>query len=782
MKLIEALKKWSPWILGVIVICLTPFLGYLLSDKSLYASDQISSIAWNVLLDWVHKGIFPLWQPYQLGGMPTVDAITGDLIYPPFLLASFLFPVQRLVGNLLVLHLVWGGLGAFFLARKGYKINSWICLALAVMYAFNSNAFTLIYGGHTGKYYVLSWLPWVFYFLRRSLQPRARWYHLLGLAAGIWTFIHTSHLQFTYFVLIGFFLYWLSTVIVAFNSKSIKEWILLFPKFWIPIVLGVGMAFYVFFPPMKYNKEFSVRGTAEKMSMEHATSWAAHPEEIASLVVPEFGGFLESYWGRNYFKLNSEYPGLAVLGFGLSALILLRRRKDLWVWGGVLILAVVFSLGEHTPVFQLFFNYVPGIKNFRAPSMMLFWFFFALFILCLNLFSTSEEEHSWGEHQTKKYWKWAGGSAGILFVLGLFAPATYEFWISLFGGTAWENMANYAKAIDGFRIGSIRAAVIWVGLWFTYSQYRSGKWSASSFGKALLVLAVLDLWIVDFKFIQTYDAQAMYPPFGVLSQIKEQPGNMRVFALPGVLQRAHLQYAGIEGIDGFVDNELKYFNDFRGGDHQRNPYFFENLKQYPDGTVGGNAFLDLLSVKYLIYGDPRTRQVGAALNMSVLPRAFFSSRYTFAGDTETYQALRQVGAQPKDLIYISKDEQNSMPKCTDTSLVFAAVDVAKYEPNHQTLKVKAPKAGIVMISQTYFPHWQVSIDGKPSKLLRTFGALSGVYVTQGDHQIELVYRSPWIVMGQKVAAVSLLALILFLLGYEWTTRKSRSVSSATPVV
>ena len=91
-------------------------------------------------------------------------------------------------------------------------------------------------------------------------------------------------------------------------------------------VLGAGVAGIQLIPAVNYVTEFSRRtATTTQASQEegiaYSSSWSLHPEEVASLVVPEFVGSSAggadwatgTYWGRNVFKLNHEYGGLVVL-------------------------------------------------------------------------------------------------------------------------------------------------------------------------------------------------------------------------------------------------------------------------------------------------------------------------------------------------------------------------------------------------------------------------------------------------------------------------------------
>ncbi|NIP60974.1 MAG: hypothetical protein GWM92_21130, partial [Gemmatimonadetes bacterium] len=110
-----------------------------------------------------------------------------------------------------------------------------------------------------------------------------------------------------------------------------------------------------------------------------------HPEEIVSLVVPEFvgsdvaeeGWAGNTYWGRNPFKLNHEYAGLVVLVLAALSFLGAPRRGLRWFLAGLGAVALLHALGAHTPVWRLLYEVVPGVRLFRAPSMAAFLFGFA---------------------------------------------------------------------------------------------------------------------------------------------------------------------------------------------------------------------------------------------------------------------------------------------------------------------------------------------------------------------------------------------------------------------
>ena len=66
---------------------------------------------------------------------------------------------------------------------------------------------------------------------------------------------------------------------------------------------------------------------------------------------------------------------------------------------------------------------------------------------------------------------------------------------------------------------------------------------------------------------------------------------------------------------------------------------------------------------------------------------------------------------------------------------------------------RGPGPSFLAVNQTWDPGWSASIDGAPTRLVRTDLCLSAVVVPPGEHRVELVYRDPWIARGITVSIV-----------------------------
>ena len=69
-----------------------------------------------------------------------------------------------------------------------------------------------------------------------------------------------------------------------------------------------------------------------------------------------------------------------------------------------------------------------------------------------------------------------------------------------------------------------------------------------------------------------------------------------------------------------------------------------------------------------------------------------------------------------------------------------AVRVLAYEARRVRLAVAAPSRAFLVTSETNYPGWRASIDGRPALLVMTNGAFRGLAVPPGQHVVEMWFR------------------------------------------
>jgi hypothetical protein len=110
------------------------------------------------------------WDPTLFTGLPESHTPFGRY-YPPIILLSVLCgPVRALVMGV-VLHHAWGGLGAYWLTRRGgmSRAASWLA---GICFAFGG--FMVFHRQHVPMHQAAAWLPWVLWSLE-GFRTRGTW-------------------------------------------------------------------------------------------------------------------------------------------------------------------------------------------------------------------------------------------------------------------------------------------------------------------------------------------------------------------------------------------------------------------------------------------------------------------------------------------------------------------------------------------------------------------------------------------------------------------------------
>jgi hypothetical protein len=87
------------------------------------------------------------------------------------------------------------------------------------------------------------------------------------------------------------------------------------------------------------------------------------------------------------------------------------------------------------------------------------------------------------------------------------------------------------------------------------------------------------------------------------------------------------------------------------------------------------------------------------------------------------------------------------------------------------LSIELPRAGLVVINESYYPHWRALLDGRDARILRVSTGLMGLRVPEGRHELVVTYRPPRIY--RLAVLVSGLGLVASGVALLWP-RSSRS--------
>jgi hypothetical protein len=725
------------------------FGSFLFSGKMLFGTDTLPTgyAARKAFADLARSTrSIPLWNPYVMGGIPTVDGLIGGEMFYPTTLLQFLFPVHRALGLKLVLHVFLAGWFFYFFARERGASRG-ASLFGGVSYMFAPYLVSLIYAGHDGKLFVASLLPLGFLALER-LMRHARFQDFLLFALAVGLLILTAHLQLAFFACgaFGFRFIWESVGAWRRGEKArVRRAAALFAG---AACLGAALGAVQTIPAYMYTSRFSPR--AGGVTYAFATSWSIHWEEAVSLVVPEFGHYLDDYWGKNPFKLNCESPGFLAMLLVTAGFFRLRRDRELLHWYVLLLVTFVYAMGAETPAFRVIYHLVP--KFFRAPSTILFLFSFGASWIGVRVLDAY-----WADIDRRRILAGFALCGALLFLLlvGIAGgEGFFRAWSSLFWkGMPAERMATALRNAPRAQTG-ILLSLLLGGLFVGITEMgRRRRWRTEILAGAAVLLAFLGSYRTDRDFVKSVRLEDYVRSDALIRKMAEDREVFRALSTIPNIQDNYFSIFGIEGARGFFDNRIRWYDEVASPENIRNA-----------------NILNLLNVKYVVSGTglrhpsfvEEATESGRSLyrNRDVLPRAFLAESYEIADRSSMIPRLKSPDFDPRRTLLLEEDP-GFPPAGDDSTDGVLPVTWLTYSPNKLRVGVSAEKPSLLFLANPYLPYWRARVDGRPARVLRAHYAFQSVPVPQGEHEVTLEYRSaPVLASG----AISLGAALFLAVG------------------
>ncbi len=186
------------------------------------------------------------------------------------------------------------------------------------------------------------------------------------------------------------------------------------------------------------------------------------------------------------------------------------------------------------------------------------------------------------------------------------------------------------------------------------------------------------------------------------------------------------------------------------------------MSRYYDFMVTMNENSTLMSALGVrLYLDPSDFIIRRQNPVS--PRFSFPERLVWA--REPLLALKTVDASRNGVLAGERHEEEN----GGSARVLEAAEDA------YTVRVSAPKAGMMRMAIPWFPGWSANVDGRNVPVQVIDHALMALALPAGDHEIRLSYRSTWFATGAVVTLVALLAVLAALL---YPKRRSTAIPPA----
>lgn len=731
----------------------------------------------------VRSGTLPLWNPWVACGVPFHANLQSALLYPLNAI-YYVLPFQQGFKYFIVLHYFLGALFMFALMRQWGGRRSGALLA-GIVFAFGG--FLASIQDNVAFLAAGVWLPLIMLLFHRALST-GRPAYIIASGASIAVQIFAGDASFivlsSFMATALYALYW-SLVRARGTAKKACA---CFAFAW---AAGLGMAAVQLLPFLEFAVNSHRFGG---LAFAQATKWSYHPAELLQLLTPyPFGTTVPATRWFGQLWLDTSYIGVFSLILALLGLAADTGRLR-WFLAVLLAVNLLLSFGSHTPLYKALHATLPPFQVLQFPVKFLYLVGFALAVLAGRgldwLVGTGAD--------TK-----AALPAGLLCGVGLAAAAP------LLGDRAWgdELYAAFLRAYPGEEYfapiaqqqyhGLLAGCSLALILCLLFAGLLVGL-RKKMLAPAVFLVCVVGIAALDLKLARPEDplmSQAAIERHSATASLLHRDRSLfRIYSLarfymPGF---AHLYTAPFDRTYRFLRETLRA--NLNMYEHLASAEEYSEMLNKPFYDLwlpveayfsenGGDTqlwaycrmLLSLMNVKYVISPAARPdlgfrlladRPVYVYENGQVLPRAFFPQQVELCGTAEEVLArMQEPGFDPRKTACVLAGQPGAagarLPggavRGTEPSAVWTEHGTQRYR-----LRTDCREPGLLVVSDSFYPGWTVSVDGRTAPLLRVNHCMRGVVVGSGRHEVLFAFRPLSFTLGAWISALCFLACAVVL--------------------
>jgi hypothetical protein len=156
-----------------------------------------------------------------------------------------------------------------------------------------------------------------------------------------------------------------------------------------------------------------------------------------------------------------------------------------------------------------------------------------------------------------------------------------------------------------------------------------------------------------------------------------------------------------------------------------------------------------------------------------LPRAYFVPVADWVGsESEAITRLTAPDFDSRQEVVIIKDKvEGPVPTGAPTESIQShlknqagdiwPVSVDEQNGGQVLLTVEAPEPGFVVLTDTFYPGWQVTLNGQPTPIYQANLAFRAVAVKAGSHKISFSYQPRSVTIGLLISLITILAMVIW---------------------
>jgi hypothetical protein len=149
-------------------------------------------------------------------------------------------------------------------------------------------------------------------------------------------------------------------------------------------------------------------------------------------------------------------------------------------------------------------------------------------------------------------------------------------------------------------------------------------------------------------------------------------------------------------------------------------------------------------------------------NLAVLPRTFIVHQTQFASTaTQAITLLQNSQFNPsQNLIRVSQHDQPLGSRTLGQPSLQDTATIVSYAPERVEIITNLNSPGWLVLSDTYYPGWQATVDGRLIEIVQANISFRAVEVPQGVHTVIFEFKPRSFQWGAVISGIALLGLII----------------------
>jgi hypothetical protein len=720
----------------------------------------------------------PLWDPYQMGGIPLLGTTNGTP-YSPLYLPAYVLPFWRGLIFDAALKLFVAAFGTFVLARAlGVRFAG--ALLAGVVYAYSLQMVIWLPWPQTS---VWAWIPWML-LLTDRLVRRPEPLAVAGLGTVIGAQFIAGHPETSFHALVFTAAFFLLRLLVLHGRAGLKPRVLL-PRAGAvagaaAVGAAVGAIWLVPFDELLRNSyETSLRGTLHPKLGLYA---------LGNLFVP-------ALWGRGTGSVTgtiltlNRYIYVGALPIVLAGVALLTRRSGQRIaLAGFGAVSLAVALGV-PGLFDLV-QHLPGFKQADDRRLILV---FQLAVALLAGFGLDDLMERMRRGTTRSLRGPVLIAAGfvLLSVFWVFAvhPSARSFSSDLLAH--WGFKAPPATELIGIALFAGGAALL------VLARLRR-RVRAPAFAALALALVVADLFRAGMGLNPAVPVAHAAPPATPAIRYLQSRRPARFVGLGNgpipSLGAQTFPYAtglryGIYDARGYNAPLVGRFQRYWSRLVSPTKYLFAVVPTLSEKRLRA---LDLFSVADIVQSradSPPLDLPGLSLayarpdaqiysNAGALPRAFVVGAQQIAtGPDAALEAVADDSFDPRRFAVTEAD----LPGLTGASSAppgfTGTARLSSYEADRVVVQASASRPSLLVLTDVAYPGWKASVDGKDAPVEHADYVLRGVVIPAGTHLVTFRYEPSTWSLGRDVSVAGGASVLVLSLAGLWLWRRRRRLAT-----